>query len=156
MNKGIRIACPVKTPLGTLTAIYEDGVIKRLLFPDEPFGADITGIDETLPFASQMIEYFECKRKDFSLPIFISGTKFMRDVYDATLNIPYGETASYSDVAFLAGYPRAFRAAGSAMRANPLPILIPCHRVVHKSGNFSAYSGGTDIKRFLLKLEGGL
>lgn len=152
--KRIRIACPVDTPIGKLTAIYEDGVIKRMLFPHEPLSADISSVDETLPFAMQIAEYFEGKRKNFSLPLIIPGTKFMRDVYDATLSIPYGKTASYSEVAFSAGYPGAFRAVGNAMHANPLPILIPCHRVVHKSGNFVAYSGGVDIKRFLLNMEG--
>lgn len=153
MNDNIRIACPAETPIGTLTAIYEGGIIKRMLFPDETLGADIVGIDKSLPFASQITEFFEGRRKDFSLPLFIPGTKFMRDVYDATLAIPYGKTASYSQVALEAGYPGAFRAVGNAMHANPLPILIPCHRVVHKTGNFTAYSGGVNIKRFLLNLE---
>lgn len=148
-----RIACPAKTPIGILTAVYENGIIKRVLFPGEEPGMGII-TDENLPFTSQIKEYFEGKRKSFSLPLFVPGTRFMRDVYDATLSIPYGSTATYSDVAFAAGYPGAFRAVGNAMHANPIPILIPCHRVVHKTGKFAAYGGGLHIKRFLLELEG--
>jgi methylated-DNA-[protein]-cysteine S-methyltransferase len=152
VNK-IRAVCPVKTPIGILTAVYEGGEIKRVLFPGEEPGAGVGVSDESLPFATQVKEYFEGKRKAFSLPMFIPGTRFMLDVYNATISIPYGSTASYSEVAFAAGYPGAFRAVGNAMHANPLPVLIPCHRVVHKSGNLASYSGGLDIKKFLLDME---
>ena len=149
-----RVACPVSTPLGTFTAIYEGDVIIRVLFPGESPGAGVPREDASLPFAVQMREYFEGKRKSFSLPVSLSGTKFMRDVYEAAVRIPYSSTASYSGLALTAGYPRAFRAVGNAMRSNPLPILVPCHRVVHKSGRLSRYSGGTGIKSFLLEMEG--
>lgn len=149
----MRIACPVQTPLGTFTAIYEDGVIRRVLFPDEETGADITRFDESLEFAFQITEYFSGKRKSFELPIFLPGTDFRQNVYRATINIHYGRTAAYSDVALMAGYPLAMRAVGSAMKANPLPLLIPCHRVVHKHEKIAAYRGGTDIKCYLLNME---
>lgn len=149
----MRIACPVKTPVGTFTAIYEDGVIRRILFPGETPGAGIAAFDETLDFAQQIKEYFTGKRKTFDLPVFIPGTDFRRNVYKAAMSIPYGCTAAYSDVALAAGYPLAMRAVGSAMKANQLPLIIPCHRVVHKSEKKCAYSGGDDMKRFLLDLE---
>ncbi len=144
-------ACRANTPKGVFTALYEDGVIKRVLFPNE--GLYTKEIDDTLLFALQMSEYFNGTRKSFSLPILIPGTPFRQKIYEATLKIPYGQTAAYSDIAFAAGYPGAMRAAGSAMKANPLPILIPCHRVVHKSKNRCAYRGGTKIKHYLLNLE---
>jgi O-6-methylguanine DNA methyltransferase len=149
----MRIACPAKTPLGTFTAIYEDGIIKRVLFPDETPGADIVCFDPSLPFALQITEYFEGKRKAFDLPMLIPGTEFRRNVYKEAISIPYGCVAAYSDVALAAGYPLAMRAVGTAMRFNQLPLLIPCHRVVHKSEKKAAYRGGSDMKRYLLELE---
>jgi methylated-DNA-[protein]-cysteine S-methyltransferase len=148
-----RVLCRATTPVGQFSAVYEDDVIRRVFFPDEPLPPTIHTINDSLSFSTQMNEYFCGKRKTFSLPILIPGTQFVQDVYRATLMIPYGETAAYSEVAFAAGYPRAMRAVGSAMRNIPLPILIPCHRVVHKDYKKSAYRGGLDIKSFLLNLE---
>ena len=115
------ILCHAETPAGTFTALYENGMIKRVLFPDEPFSAVSVMTDDTLAFSRQAAEYFEGRRKSFSLPFVMSGTRFMQDVYRATLAIPYGMTATYSDIAFAAGYPRAMRAVGNALHANPLP-----------------------------------
>jgi O-6-methylguanine DNA methyltransferase len=148
-----RIACPVDTPLGTFTAIYENGVIRRVLFPDEVPGADVGSFDPSLPFAAQITEYFDGKRKAFDLPMLLPGTEFRRNVYKAAIGIPYGRVAAYSEVALAAGYPLAMRAVGTAMRLNPLPLLIPCHRVVHKSEKRSAYRGGDGMKHYLLDLE---
>lgn len=149
----MRIICRAQTPIGRLTALYVDDVIRRVFFPNETLPKDAVTIDDNLAFSTQIDEYFSGKRKEFSLPIHFPGTQFVQDVYRATLQIPYGETAAYSDVAFAAGYPRAMRAVGSAMKATPLPILIPCHRVVHKAAKKSAYRGGLDIKQYLLSLE---
>lgn len=149
----MRTACRAQTPLGIFTVLYEQGVIQRVLFPDECLNAGPITYDDTLPFATQIDEYLHGKRKAFSLPLLISGTPFRRDVYRATQGIPYGQTATYADVAVVAGYPRAMRAVGSAMKANQLPILIPCHRVVHRSLGHCAYRGGTDVKRYLLSIE---
>jgi methylated-DNA-[protein]-cysteine S-methyltransferase len=149
----LRIACPAETPIGTFTAIYEDGTIRRILYPGETPGAGISRLDESLDFASQIKEYFAGKRKAFDLPVLIPGTDFRRNVYKAAIRIPYGGTAAYSEVALAAGYPLAMRAVGSAMKANQLPLIIPCHRVVHKSEKKFTYSGGDDMKSFLLELE---
>ena len=149
----MRTACPAHTPVGIFTAIYECDSIRRVLFPEEQAGADISQTDETLPFAAQIKEYFEGKRKFFSLAVFIPGTPFRHAVYNATINIPYGETAAYSDIALAAGYPNAMRAVGSAMKANQLPLLIPCHRVVRKNKPPGAYRASENIKQFLLDLE---
>ena len=96
---------------------------------------------------------FAGKRRCFSLPMLVPGTPFRQSVYRAVIDIPYGCIASYSQVALTAGYPLAMRAVGTAMRMNHLPLLIPCHRVVHKAANIEAYRGGLDIKSYLLTLE---
>lgn len=149
----MRTACRTQTPLGVFTALYKDGLITRVLFPNESLGAQRITVDDSLPFSHQISEYFDGKRKSFDLPLLIPGTPFRQDVYHATCAIPYGETATYGEVAFAAGYPRAMRAVGSAMKANQLPLLLPCHRVVHKGKCRDAYRGGTGIKQFLLDLE---
>lgn len=148
-----RAACPADTPLGVFMAIYEDGVIKRVLFPDEALSAGIADIDPSLPFASQIAEYFSGKRKAFDLPILLPGTDFRRRVYKAAIDIPYGRIAAYSEIAMAAGHPLAMRAVGTAMKLNPLPLIIPCHRVVHKSEKKAIYRGGSDIKCYLLNME---
>ena len=148
----MRVACHAPTPFGVLTALYEDGVIRRVLFPDESVEAGVV-TDDSLPFAAQMAEYLEGKRRSFDLPILVPGTPFRQAVYRATMSIPYGSVATYGDVALAAGYPLAMRAVGTSMKCNPLPILIPCHRVVHKDRHRAAYGGGLHIKQFLLDLE---
>jgi O-6-methylguanine DNA methyltransferase len=148
----MRIACHAKAPFGVLTALYEDGVIRRVLFPDESAGVGYI-TDDSLPFAAQMAEYFAGERHRFDLPLLLPGTPFRQAVYRATLAIPYGSVATYGDVANAAGFPLAMRAVGTSMKLNPLPILIPCHRVVHKDRHRAAYGGGLHIKEYLLDLE---
>ncbi|MEL7604312.1 MAG: methylated-DNA--[protein]-cysteine S-methyltransferase [Bacillota bacterium] len=149
----MKVACRADTPIGVLTAIYEDGRIRRVLFPDEAYAAADVDTDDTLPFAQQIGEYFEGKRRMFELPIYLSGTRFKHEVYAAVLSIPYGKTATYGEVALMAGHPRAMRAVGTVMRDTPVPILIPCHRVVHQSKKKGAYRGGMDSKNILLDME---
>ncbi len=93
------VACRADTPAGIFTAVYQEGFIVRVLFPDEDLSAAYNTFDDTLPFAEQMAQYFAGKTKSFDLPLRISGTPFMQDVYRATLRIPYGRTAAYADVA---------------------------------------------------------
>ena len=152
-DKPRRVACRAATPFGTITALYQDDIIHRVLFPGESMSSSYDQFDDTLPFAAQLAEYFSGKRLSFDLPLLLPGTPFRQAVYTATLHIPYGRTATYCDVALAAGHPNAMRAVGTTMRLNPLPILIPCHRVVHKSASKQAYSGGLDMKNALLKLE---
>ncbi len=149
----MKIACHADTPIGTLTAIYEDGRIRRVLFPDELYAAADVESDDTLPFAQQIAEYFDGQRRMFELPLQLSGTRFKHEVYAAVLSIPYGKTATYSEVAMMAGHPRAMRAVGNVMRDTPMPIVIPCHRVVHQSKKKGAYRGGMDSKNVLLDME---
>lgn len=97
--------------------------------------------------------YFAGERTSFSLPLCPDGTPFQQKVWQALLTIPYGQTASYKQIAEQIDHPRAFRAVGMANRANPLWILIPCHRVVGADGSLTGYAGGLKLKRALLELE---
>jgi methylated-DNA-[protein]-cysteine S-methyltransferase len=102
----------------------------------------------------QLQEYFQKKRTSFQLPLFYSGTKFQQSVWNELLKIPYGETRSYQFIAKKIGNKKAVRAVGQANRANHIPIIIPCHRVIGKNGKLTGYAGSrTEIKDYLLKLE---
>jgi methylated-DNA-[protein]-cysteine S-methyltransferase len=104
----------------------------------------------------QLDEYFARRRRRFDVPLdWQLARGFRRAVLHATARIPYGQTASYREIAREAGSPRAFRAAGSALARNPLPILVPCHRVLPASGALGQYRGGPQIKAALLRLESG-
>lgn len=104
--------------------------------------------------AGQLEEYFAGRRRRFELPLGPEGTPFQRAAWEALLAIPYGETRSYGAQAAAIGRPRAVRAVGAANGANPLPIVIPCHRVVGADGSLTGYGGGVEAKRILLALEG--
>jgi methylated-DNA-[protein]-cysteine S-methyltransferase len=103
----------------------------------------------------ELDEYFEGKRRDFDLPLDwrLSHPGFYRRVLRATAKVPFGEVITYTDAAKRAGSPRAFRAAGSALGSNPIPIVIPCHRVVRSGGDIGNYGGGPELKRYLLEHE---
>jgi len=103
----------------------------------------------------ELREYLAGQRKAFSPPSYAQGTPFQRSVWDAVLQIPYGKTCSYSDIAAVIERPRAARAVGGAVSANPLPIIIPCHRVIGKNGKLVGFGGGLPLKERLLALEHG-
>ena len=103
--------------------------------------------------ARQLDEYFARKRTSFDLPLTVSGTEFQERVWLTLAEIPYGETISYAELARWVGHPRAFRAVGSANGANPIPVILPCHRVIASDGTLGGYGGGLPTKRALLKLE---
>ena len=102
----------------------------------------------------QLQEYFAGKRQRFSLRLNPSGTEFQLKVLEVVARIPYGETASYADIARIVGKPKAVRAVGAANRTNPLPIVVPCHRVVGSNGRLTGFNGGLEAKQWLLELEG--
>jgi methylated-DNA-[protein]-cysteine S-methyltransferase len=106
----------------------------------------------------ELEEYFEGKRDRFELPLDwrLSHPGFYRRVLRATARVPFGEVITYGEAAQRAGSPRAVRAAGSALGSNPIPIVVPCHRVVQAGGKIGNYGGGPEMKRFLLQLEGAL
>jgi methylated-DNA-[protein]-cysteine S-methyltransferase len=116
-------------------------------------------IESKAPFkeaVAQISAYFRGERKDFDLPLSPVGTDFQRAVWNALRRIPYGRTISYGELAKRVGKPTASRAVGAANGRNPLPIVVPCHRVIGSNGRLTGYYGGTHLKEFLLKLEGAL
>lgn len=105
------------------------------------------------PYVAQLIEYFEGKRTDFTIPVDFHGTPFQLAVWNALCKIPYGQTQSYSNIANFIQKPAAVRAVGSAIGNNPVLITVPCHRVIGKNGSLTGYRGGLDMKKQLLQLE---
>ena len=112
-------------------------------------GANVMGVA-----VSQLREYLSGSRRTFDLPLDVRGTTFQKAVWSQVLRIPYGATATYGDIAQLVGKPKASRAVGGAVGANPLPIVIPCHRVVGVHGRLTGFGAGLDVKETLLRLEG--
>ena len=102
---------------------------------------------------AQLLEYLEGKRRDFDLALDLRGTPFQRKVYRAVARIPYGRTRSYAEIAREMGQPRAVRAVGAANGANPLPLVVPCHRVIASDGKLGGYGGGLPLKARLLAME---
>lgn len=144
----------INTPLGPMLAIQKDGFLTVLDFLRET-NTDLA--EETSPLLlktrEEIAQYFNGGRKTFSIPLKPEGTAFQKKVWEALLEIPYGQTRSYKDVAFFINHPRAFRAVGGANHNNPISILIPCHRVIGSSGKLTGYGGGLDRKQALLDLE---
>ncbi|MCK5644346.1 MAG: methylated-DNA--[protein]-cysteine S-methyltransferase [Gammaproteobacteria bacterium] len=108
------------------------------------------------PALTQLREYFSGTRHEFDLPLDVRGTAFQRAVWAEVAHIPYGATTTYGEIAQRIGRPGAARAVGAANGANPLPILIPCHRVIGAGGSLTGYGGGVNVKAALLQLEGAL
>ena len=117
-------------------------------------GSKLLQDDQKLhPYAEQLIDYLEGRRKAFTLPFDFRGTSFQLAVWHALCEIPYGETQSYSDIANHIRRPAAVRAVGAAIGANPVLITVPCHRVIGKNGSLTGYRGGLEMKTQLLQLE---
>jgi len=101
----------------------------------------------------QLKLYFKKQLKEFNVNLKLKGTAFQISVWNELLKVPYGTTVSYTDIANRINHPKAYRAVANAIGKNPIPIIIPCHRVVHKNGNLSGYAYGDELKKFLLNLE---
>ena len=150
-----------QTKLGFITITEEKGFIMSLMF-GKPRIKHVSQVsldknffsDAIAKAFSQLDEYFEGKRQEVNLPLNPKGTPFQQKVWSALLSIPYGETRSYKDIAIQIGQPNAQRAVGMANHENPIPILIPCHRVISADGSIGGYSEGLDIKTKLLQIEG--
>ena len=157
------------SPLGPLTVFVTPHGLVRLSYPGEPLDDQLDELatlisprvlaapERTDDVRRQLDDYFGGSRRDFELPIdwrLLRG--FRADVLRATSRIPFGSVISYRDVAAAAGSPNAYRAAGNALGSNPIPIVVPCHRVVHAGGGLGGYTGGLERKQFLLRLEGVL
>lgn len=150
---GERFHAELDTPLGTVSfAIDARGRLVELRFGPSPATGD--ALDAAgRRVRDELAEYFARRRRAFGLPIAPTGTAFQRRVWRALMQVPYGQTASYADIARRIGRPGAARAVGQANGANPIPIVIPCHRVIAADGTIGGYSGGLDVKRRLLELE---
>ncbi len=149
-----------------LLAITERGLC-RISFDPEPdretetlartFGVRVLRAPRELdPVRRELDEYFEGRRRDFDLPLDLRGREgFSRDILERLAKVPYGEVTTYKSLAVEAGNPRAARAVGTIMNRNPIPIVLPCHRVVGSNGSLVGYGGGLERKRQLLDLEAG-
>lgn len=151
-------AC-LDTPIGTLLIAGDDAALHRITFPQrgraakpEPEWQESQRgpVGEAM---RQIREYFAGTRAEFDLPLAPAGTPFQRSVWRQLQQIPYGETISYGELARRVGNPKASRAVGSANGANPLPIVIPCHRVIASDGTLGGFGGGRPTKQTLLALE---
>ncbi len=140
------------SPFGVLQIGWEDSAIVSLR-TQEDFGCDHTPCPLSDLAASQLQRYFSGISREFELPLAPKGTAFQRCVWNALLQIPYGETRTYRQIAEQIGKPKACRAVGAACGKNPIWILIPCHRVVGASNGLTGYAGGIQMKRELLALE---
>jgi methylated-DNA-[protein]-cysteine S-methyltransferase len=111
--------------------------------------------DSTVEIAKELSQYFDGARREFAVPLDYSGlTPFTRSVLEATAAVPFGETRTYRDIAIAIGKPNATRAVGNALHRNPIPLVVPCHRIVKTGSGLGGYAGGVDAKRVLLSLEG--
>ncbi len=144
-------ATAIPSPLGPLTIEDEDGAIVRIRMGDEGARERSATLDAA---AEQLVRYFAGTLKQFDLPLAPRGTSFQRRVWDALSAIPYGTLKTYGDLARDLG--SVARAVGQACGANPIPIVVPCHRVLAQGGGIGGFSGfhGTESKRYLLALEG--
>lgn len=141
-----------QTPVGKLYISEKDEKICRVSFSDDIL-ADVCKTDLIEETYKQISQYFLGNRKNFDIPIILEGTKFQKKVWKALLTICYGQTVSYKDLAEMIDSPRAYRAVGNANNKNKIMIIVPCHRVVGSKGDLTGYSGGLDLKKFLLDLE---
>jgi methylated-DNA-[protein]-cysteine S-methyltransferase len=150
--------CYLDSPIGELLLAGDDDALSLVSFPEGSMRRDPEPdwIYNEKPFTAvrqQLTEYFAGERRGFDLPLKLSGTEFQLSVLHALQQIPYGETMSYSDIAERIGRPRAVRAVGAANGRNPIPIIVPCHRVIGSHGDLTGFGGGLDTKEALLRLE---
>ncbi len=146
----------IDTPVGRLRLVSDAEQLTAIeLAPGDSEAAD-SGDPLLAKCARQLQEYFAGERRHFDLPLAPRGTTFQHAVWQALADIPYGELRSYRDIAQALGKPKAVRAVGAANGRNPLPIVVPCHRVIGSDGSLTGFAGGLAMKRQLLALEGAL
>lgn len=150
-------SCVVSSPVGLLQLKVENSALSEISFLNDE-GGDIQETEHSIlkRAETQLREYFDGSRTAFNLPIQPVGTDFQRRVWQAVQEIPFGQTATYRELAEKLGNVNSIRAVGGANGQNPLPIVIPCHRIVGADGNLVGYSGGIRRKEWLLKHEGAL
>ena len=157
-----RHSCKVMdSPVGPLTLVATDRGLSAILWKNDRQGRvrlNIEAEDNAHPVLveaeRQLGEYFAGRRKTFSIRLDVEGTAFQRQVWNALLTIPFGETRTYGEIAKQIGHPAAVRAVGAANGRNPLSIVAPCHRVIGATGKLTGFAGGLETKAHLLALEG--
>ena len=150
--------CFLDTPIGELLLAGEDGALSMIGFPKgsmrrEPEADWIFNEKPLADACTQLREYFAGERQAFDIPLKLDGTDFQVSVLEALQEIPYGQTTSYGEIAKRIGRPKAVRAVGAANGRNPIPIVVPCHRVIGSTGDLTGFGGGLDTKEALLRLE---
>jgi O-6-methylguanine DNA methyltransferase len=157
------------SPVGALAVVVSEQGLCAVEFGGENFPGALKGpayqgrriilvedCEVTRPFVRELQAYFDGALREFSVPLDLRGTDFQKQCWRALLRIPYGATQTYADVAKHVGRPTAFRAVGMANHSNPVPIVVPCHRVLASSGSLCGYGGGLHIKEHLLRFEGAI
>jgi epoxyqueuosine reductase len=157
----------IKTPIGRVRAVMTPRGLGYLSLPSEPAGECEKWLNRWFPRADQVWDdkpfqelqaqltgYFAGELRQFNLPLDLRGTPFQLQVWRALQSLEYGKVCSYAQIAAAIGRPKAVRAVGGANGANPVPIIVPCHRVIASDGTLGGYSSGLEMKRSLLKLEG--
>ena len=152
----------IQSPVGPLAlAASEKGLVllefdRGLFPPKKKFVIWEESATKIQGFLGELEEYFLGARRQFTFPLDLRGTAFQLKCWQALLEIPYGETRTYADIARAVGCPNGYRAVGLANNRNPIAIVVPCHRVIASDGTLCGYGGGLDLKRKLLELEGAL
>jgi O-6-methylguanine DNA methyltransferase len=154
----------LKSPIGVLVIGVSDEGLAIIEFDQGEFPKGrlaqsanwVESKERTAPATRELEEYFDGKRRDFTVPLDLRGTEFQKKCWRALLKIPYGDVRTYAQIAKSVGCPQGFRAVGMANHDNPVPIIVPCHRVLASDGTLGGYGGGLDVKRKLLELEGVL
>jgi methylated-DNA-[protein]-cysteine S-methyltransferase len=157
----------IETSAGPFGAVFTPRGLARLTLPSEspaaaldwirrhaPGAAQLPADERLATLARELHAYLAGQLRSFTTPVDLHGTDFQRQVWTALTRIPYGEVRSYADIAAAVGRPKAVRAVGATNGRNPVPVIVPCHRVIGKDGSLTGYAGGLDFKRLLLRVEG--
>ena len=141
----------IETPVGKLKIEETDGFVTRICFTKE----DCITVESTIlkQAETQLLEYFKGQRYDFDLSLRFCGTEFQKRVWNALMEIPYGQTRTYKELAGMVGNEKASRAVGTACNKNSVAVVVPCHRVIGANGSLVGYAGGVDTKKKILELE---
>ncbi len=142
-----------ESPIGFIEIIADKNNLKSVNFIEELPEEKRKGNKITISTRKQLKEYFAGKLKKFNVPISFNGTEFQNKVWKALTGIPYGSVVTYSDISKIIGSEKSVRAVGSASAKNPISIIVPCHRVIAKSGKLSGYAGGIERKEWLIEHE---
>jgi methylated-DNA-[protein]-cysteine S-methyltransferase len=153
--------CEVPSPVGILTLAGDETALREIHFPKGSQAArgalgeasDPESVAPLREAAAQLERYFAGQLSRFDVPLALAGTPFQQECWSMLRTVPYGQTISYGELARRIGRPAAFRAVGAANGSNPIPIIVPCHRVIGSNGSLTGFGGGLSIKRHLLQLE---